>query len=167
LFDQCLMRLYRSTYQRSHCHEFRSWKTESAAALPDPEASLELKEALCLHQQVMSPKQVVCLPYWCQYQSRHAETFHPSAQHSRMVGWKFYLICLAALQRDKKDCRRRWACNFILPNDASFMVGIRMFVLIQSSCETFSDTSMSLSVLPLHFVLVSWALVVTNSSIYV
>src|SRR6218665_4152208 len=25
----------------------------------------ELQEALCFHQQVMSPKQVVCLPYWC------------------------------------------------------------------------------------------------------
>jgi len=30
----------------------------------------------------------------------HAETFHPSAQHTRMDGWNFFLICLAALQRD-------------------------------------------------------------------
>src|SRR6218665_2188669 len=77
-------------------------KTASATALPDSEASLERKpqEALCLHQQVVSPQQVpvVCLPYWCQY---HAVTsvsymYFPSPCSARTctklwVGWMFFL----------------------------------------------------------------------------
>ena len=79
----------------------------------------ELKKALCLHQQVMSSEQVVWLPYWYQYQSRHSKTSHPSARHTRMDGWKFFLICTEFSQCGGqyslfcKDCRRRWACNFI------------------------------------------------------
>jgi len=43
-----------------------------------------------------------------------------------------------------------------LRTDASIMVGVRMLVLIRSSTpETFPDTSMSLSLWRLHFVLAS------------
>ena len=80
----------------------------AATALPDSEASFERKqEALCLHQQVMSPQQlsVVCLPYWCQYHAEHQSviglcTFHlravhARAQHSGLVGSSSYnLFCI-------------------------------------------------------------------------
>src|SRR6218665_2667929 len=46
----------------------------------------ELKKAMCLHQQVISSEQVVCLPYWYQYQSRQSKTFHPSTRDNRMDG---------------------------------------------------------------------------------
>src|SRR6218665_2332861 len=109
----------------------------------------------------MSPKQVVCVPYSCQYLSHHGETFHPSARHTRTNNWKLFLICSAASQRGG-----RWEILFVrtaddvehatsLTTDASIMVDIRMLVLVRSStAETSSDTSMSLSMRSLHFVLV-------------
>ena len=65
-------------------------KTASAPSLPDSEASLERKsqEALCLNQQVVSPRQVpvqciVCLPNWCNTRNIRQLGYFPSPCSAR------------------------------------------------------------------------------------
>src|SRR6218665_2841177 len=91
----------------------------------------------------MSPEQVVCLPYWYQYQSRHSKL--PILVHGTL-GWMVESSSLSVLNSrnvvDSTLCFVKTAddveCATSLRTD--IMVGVRMLILILSSTpETFSD----------------------------
>ena len=93
-------------------------------------------------------------------QSRHSQTSHPSARHTRIDGCSSLSVQNSRNVVDSTLCFVRTADDVeratSLRTYASIRVGVRMLVLIRSSTpETFPDTSMSLSLWRLHFVLAS------------
>jgi hypothetical protein len=117
----------------------------------------------------MTPKQVVCLPYWYLHQEHQAVTFHPNARHT----WKVHSSSLSALQPRGDDVWRWTVLLESTVDDVEHSVSYttnayhircpNAGIGLVQHCWNFLDT-MALSLQHLDCLMLSWARIVTYSS---